>query len=157
MTTRDSIVKYENLVDRDPLAAEKELSKLAAAGDADAMYVLGIAYYDADIPGKDVLEAVSYLEQAMELGHIEATHHLGCLRYYGYGLPEGFVDHETAASFLNKSAKQGFTPSITFLASMYENGEGVAKDVGRAKQLLEMAADEGDEVAIRRLRENKQS
>ena len=144
MEDDDKIFAYELLIQRDDVQAESKLIKLAEEGDADAMYVLGIAYYDVDIPGKTPMQGMQYLEQASKLGHVKATHDLGCFHYYGYRLPEDFRDFERAAELLEYSASQGFTPSMTFLGSMYKGGEGVERNIEKARRLYQEALSLGD-------------
>ena len=127
----------------------QKLIDLAKLGDLDAIYVVGMAHYDGDEGVEFNREkCISMLQRAADQGHIEATHHLGCFRYYGYGFPDDFRDLNRAAALLKISAAKGYPPSLTFLGSMYENGEGVEKDSQMALQLYRAAADFGDEHGI---------
>jgi TPR repeat protein len=122
------------------------VTELASGGDADAMYVLAMAHYDGDYVPQDSARCIELLERAVAAGHIKSTHDLGCFRYYGYRLPPNFADFKEAARLLELSVAAGYPPSMTFLASMYENGEGVPVDVERAKVLYLSAANLGDEI-----------
>ncbi len=144
MVDNDKIYEYEDLIEDDHVQAETKLLALADKGDSDAMYVLGIAYYDADIPKRTPMQGMQYLEQASNLGHARATHDLGCFHYYGYRLPEDFRNLQRAAELLKVSASQGFAPSMIFLGGMYKDGEGVEKNHEEARRLFHEALFLGD-------------
>lgn len=125
----------------------QRLAELAGRGDIDAIYLLGMAHYDGDNGVEiDRTRCAELLQQAADSGHIVASHHLGCFRFYGYGFPTEFRDLRKAAELLTASATRGYPPSMTFLGSMYENGEGVERDVAKARVLYRAAADAGDEL-----------
>ena len=128
------------------------MTALASHGDLDAMYVLGMAHYDGDDGVEfDRDQCVNLLERAAGQGHVKAAHDLGCFRYFGYGFPAEFRDLAKAAELLATSAAAGYSPSMTFLGSMYENGEGVEKCMRRARTLYQAAADAGDELGLKQL------
>lgn len=130
----------------------EQLVDMVFQGDLDAMYVLGMAYYDGDEGVHcDTEQCIDLLQRAADGGHVEASHDLGCFRFYGYGFPAEFQDLRQAAVLLEFSSKAGHTPSMTFLGSMFENGEGVERSVERATQLYKAAAEAGDELGAQYL------
>lgn len=138
--------ELEDMLLASPERAIVLLEELARQGNADALYVLGMAYYDGDGVKPDALKCADLLAQAMALGHVKASHDLGCFHYYGYGFPEGFRNLEKSAELLARTVQQGYIPSMTFLGNMYERGEGVPQSLGKAKALYERAAQLGDEM-----------
>jgi uncharacterized protein len=118
------ISEYEDLIDLDE-NSEMQLKALASEGDSDAMYVLGIAYYDGDLPPRNTIKAVEYLKLAAENGHIKARHDLACFYYYGYGLPETPIDLQKSIALFQLNAKENYMPSLTFLSSIYSNHKSV--------------------------------
>ncbi len=144
--------ELEDLLFESPEQAIAVLNELARQGSADAMFVLGMAYYDGDGVKRDTLKCADLLARAAALGHIKANHDLGCFYYYGYGFPEGFRNWQKSAELLARTAQQGYTPSMTFLGSMYENGEGVSQSAEMARALYQRAAELGDELGERGLK-----
>lgn len=148
----DRTDELEDFLVADPALGLKSLIALASQGDLDAIYVLGMAHYDGDDGVElDRVRCIEMLEQAAQRGHIKAAHDLGCFRFYGYGFPEDFQDFRAAAELLEKSADAGYPPSLTFLGSMYENGEGVTRNAEMARQLYQAAADMGAELGVQYL------
>jgi uncharacterized protein len=146
----DRTDELEDLLIADPETGLKSLVALATERDLDAMYVLGMAHYDGDDGLElDRLRCIEMLEQAARQGHVKAAHDLGCFRFYGYGFPASFQDFRAATQLLEKSAAAGYPPSLTFLGSMYENGEGVTRDIEMARQLYQAAADRGAELGVK--------
>lgn len=144
--------ELEDLLFESPEQAIAVLEELVRHGNADAMFVMGTAYYDGDGVKRDRVRCVELLTRAAALGHIKANHDLGCFYYYGYGFPEGFRNWQKSAELLAKTAQQDYTPSMTFLGSMYENGEGVIQSAEMARALYERAAELGDELGERGLK-----
>ena len=50
---------------------------------------------------------------------------------------------QTAGELFQKSADQGYGSAQNNLGVVYENGQGVPKDLGRAAELYQKAADQG--------------
>lgn len=138
--------QLEDMLIDSPAKAIELLTRLVGEGNADAMFVLGMAYYDGDGVERDALRCADLLAHAAALGHVGAIHDLGCFYYYGYGFPEGFRDWEKSAALLAQGVERCYTPSMTFLGSMYEHGEGVPKSYETARALFKRAAKLGDEL-----------
>ncbi|MBU2707197.1 sel1 repeat family protein [Zooshikella marina] len=138
----DRIEKYEDIIELDDSAGSK-LVDLAEVGDSDALYVLGIAYYDGDLPPRRTDEGVKLLKKASDLGHIKARHDLACFHYYGFNLPVEFQSYEKAVELFELNINENYVPSLVFLSSMYQKGEGVEVDIKKAAKLLKLAMDNG--------------
>lgn len=134
---------YEDFIYSEGPSAESKLISLADSGDVDAMYVLGIALYDGDLPPRRTQRAMEYLSQAAAVGHIKATHDLACFHYYGYNLPESFRDLQRAIELFKIGAEKGYIPSLLFLSALYRDGEGLPKSEERAKELYSIALARG--------------
>jgi TPR repeat protein len=65
----------------------------------------------------------------------------------------GLIKDETQAVTLYRlAADQGYASGRVHLASMYERGTGIGKNLDEAKRLYELAAKQGNEFAERALK-----
>ena len=105
-------------------------------GDINAMYALGIVFYDSDVTGlcqriEDSLcksnfkSGVKYFKMAHEAGDVRATYALG--EHYDY-----FRKYKKAFKFYLKAAIAGVPEAQFNTASMYEHGEGIKRDTVQA-------------------------
>ena len=62
------------------------MQKLAAQGDADAQWQLGVRYHSGEAP--DDAKAVQWFQRAAEQGNIAAQSALGAYYWRGRGVPE---------------------------------------------------------------------
>jgi TPR repeat protein len=62
-----------------------DIVKKADAGDVDAMYEAGLAYFNGDGVAQDEAKALIYFEKAAYKGHSEAQYELGQAIFNGYG------------------------------------------------------------------------
>ena len=58
-----------------------------------------------------------------------------------------YINDEQAVYWYRKAAEQGDDDGQFLLGYMYENGKGVAKDMGEAARLYRLAADQGSAAA----------
>jgi TPR repeat protein len=65
-----------------------DLRRVAAAGDADAQWQMGVRYHDGDGVGHDDAQAVQWFQLAAEHGHVAAQGALGAYYWRGRGVPE---------------------------------------------------------------------
>ena len=124
-----------------------KLKGLVKSEDPDALYVLALAHYDGDYVEKDRSRCAELLEHASELGHVPSTHDLGCFYYYGYGFPKEFRNPLKTEELLLQSAKAGYIASMIFLGEMYRDGNGVSKNITKAKELFSQGANLGSKEA----------
>jgi serine/threonine protein kinase/TPR repeat protein len=122
-----------------PLA---DLIAAANRGDPDAQNQLGIKYAlgEDGLPRDDV-KAVDLYRQAAYQGFAKAEVNLGDMYFYGRGgLSQSYLD---AQSWYLKAAQQDSPLAQFRLGVMYEKGLGTNKDVLRAVQYYQSAANEG--------------
>ena len=84
--------------------------------------------------------------QSAEQGHVDAQYSLGVIYEDGFG--ESQSDPSEAAYWYNKAAEQKCAPAMNNLAGLYEYGEGVAQDSGKAITFYTEAAELGYAPAI---------
>ena len=110
---------------------------LLAAG----IYFRNRSFYTQDASKKPAYKDahINYLMRAANKGYVEAEFFLGAA-YSG-------EDDEKARYWYEKAAEKGHTTAMKQLGFMYEFGEGVSKDLEKATQLYQQAADLGDEFA----------
>ena len=109
-------------------------------------------YRGIGIP-KDKEEAKLLVEKAATQGHDKAQHRLAMI----YALDE--KDFETGLIWLKKSAKQNNVEAQYNLGIFFEKGYGLQKDLNKAKEWYRLAADQGLESAVEKLKtlEEKQN
>jgi TPR repeat protein len=145
-------------VKQDYEQAAKYFAKAASQGNAEGMYNLARLTDLGLGVKKDHNVALRLLEQAAaqppqhpllkhlpNLGVAESEHALG-LRY-----AEGISVHKSpavAAYWYERAIKHGSAQSANNLAIMYENGEGVDKNLDKAEGLFELAAKWNDSNAM---------
>ena len=76
----------------------------ANAGDADAQWLLGLAYADGQGVPQDYAQAAAWYRKAADQGLADAQTNLGVAYYKGEGVPQDFVQ---AAAWYRKAADQG--------------------------------------------------
>ena len=125
----------------------------ANAGIADSQYNLGLMKYRGIGIPKDKEEAKLLVEKAATQGHDKAQHRLAMI----YALDE--KDFETGLIWLKKSAKQNNVEAQYNLGIFFEKGYGLQKDLNKAKEWYRLAADQGLESAVEKLKtlEEKQN
>jgi|SRR5215831_12526699 len=114
-----------------------ELRPLAANGDADAEFLLGMLYDAGKGVPQDRTAAASWYRKAAEQKHVTAQAYLGAMCYSGDGVKQ---DYPQAARWLGAAAANGNDFAQFYLGTMYANGVGVAKNEEVAIQWLTKAA-----------------
>ena len=128
-------------------ANEKEVEgyqKAAAQGNADAQYMLGLAYATGEGVPKDAAYAVEWYQKAAVQGNAAAQYMLGLIYATGKGVPK---DAAMAASWYTKAAAQGNAAAQYNLGMAYANSEGVTRDLVRAYAWFDLAAAQGNKDA----------
>ena len=126
--------------------AVKWVSRAAEKGHADAQVELGIYYYGGDGVPEDKTKAEYWMREAAEQGNDKGMQLLGFDK-----LVEN--DYDEAFKWLTKSAAKGNRESEYWLATLYEGGRGVERDMEKAVALYESAAEKGYERAQTRIAE----
>ncbi len=125
--------------------AAKWWESSANAGIADSQYNLGLMYYRGIGVSKDKNKARILIKKAASQAHDKAQHRLAMI----YALDD--EDFLTSLSWLRESAKQNNTEAQYNLGVFHEKGYGVPKDLDKAKEWYQLAADQGLEVAIQKI------
>jgi TPR repeat protein len=130
-----------------PPRSETALAARAKAGDPEAQTEYGIALAQGG-PGvpPDPAKAERWWLLAAQKGAAEAQYRLGCL-----AVAPGRFDAMTASGWFEKAAAQGHVYATVELASLYERGEGLARNPALAEKLYRQAAGQGDLLARLRL------
>lgn len=122
-----------------------ELLQKANAGDAQAQYELGYAYYfGANDCEKDYAKAFKWYSAAARQGHAKAQFGLGGCYSLGRGVDK---DYEQQVYWYKKAAEQGLAEAQTALGECYMYGDGVPLDKKEAEKWFVKAAKQGDEYA----------
>lgn len=115
------------------------LEQAAAAGDPDALYLLGARELDA-VDGGNVEKAAQMLLKAAYQNHAPAQFTVGQLYDTGRGFPK---DSAAARRWHERAAKAGHAQAMHTLAVMFAKGEGGRKDLTEASLWFERAARRG--------------
>ena len=76
----------------DYATALKALRPLAAQGNSNAQYNLGVMYREGHGVPQDYTEAVKWFRLAAEQGHPGAQHNLGVMYRDGIGVPQDYTE-----------------------------------------------------------------
>lgn len=100
--------------DMSPEALEK-LYQQAEAGDVDAMYNLGIMYYNGEGAPKDHQQAMNWFLLAAQQGDADAQFNMGIMTGRGEGVKK---DPKTSLQWFQKAAEQGHTEAQDIIAKL---------------------------------------
>lgn len=89
-------------------------------------------------------DAAKWFEKSAELGHPSGQYDLGCLYFYGNGVPE---DKAKAVELFRLAAEQGYDRAQYNLGICYFRGIVVPKSIDEAVRWMQKAAEQGDEKA----------
>lgn len=134
---------------------KKALKKLKkdSKNDGYACYELGHLYQNGLGVDRDMDEAKSYYRKATILGDMNAAWRLGLIY-------KNEMNYTEAYKYLLKAAEEGQGMAMFELAKLYENGLGVASNIGMAKEWYTKCsesnyrASKDAEKALERLRSN---
>jgi TPR repeat protein len=133
------------------LTNQQALELLESAADEKHKYSiieLGLCYYNGNLVEKDRSRAISYWQQAFDLGSEE-----GRIRIILDRVKRASVntDLKDEIKVLKKSAEKGSVLAETALAYCYENGIGLPVDKAEAVKYYRRAAQRGNEAAYNSL------
>jgi tetratricopeptide (TPR) repeat protein len=117
--------------------AELTLLSLARRGDAEAQYLVGMAYTEGREVPRDPAQGIRWLRHAASQRHAEARFALATLYREGRGVPQNLP---AAVRLFTEGAAEQHRESKFALAKMYGAGQGVARDDHLAVKLLNDAA-----------------
>lgn len=116
----------------------------AEAGDRDAQYHLGAAFY-REYREQDSQASLDvglvWLTKAAKQGHARAQFQLGEIYEKGRGVIQ---DYTAAVEWLQQAAMQGEAEAMFRLGRMYQTGRGVPKDFVEAYVWLNIAGSRGE-------------
>ena len=121
----------------DYATALKTLRPLAAQGQPDAQYNLGVMYREGHGVPQDYGEALKWLRLAAVQGHVEAQANLGVMYAMGLGVPQ---DYTEAVKWYRLAAEQGDPGAQHNLGAMYFHGCGVPQNDVRSYMWYNLAA-----------------
>jgi len=122
--------------------------RLAAAGEAKAMYALAEAYDKGRGTPRNYPEAVRWYRKAADAGETRADAAMGELYATapaGYGVAK---DYALAERYSRKAAESGNSKAMNTLGYLYENGYGVPLNEATAREWYQRGADAGDAQAM---------
>ena len=123
----------------------EQLKQRAEAGEAEAMFNLGVCYAKGLGVVQNDEQAVHWYQKAANLGIAGAMHNLG--KYYATGL--GVVqDHTKAVYWYQKASDLGNAQAMIDLGNCYRTGLGVEQNDEQAVHWYQKAADLGIAVAM---------
>ncbi|MEY3089770.1 MAG: hypothetical protein RL113_86 [Pseudomonadota bacterium] len=118
---------------------------LAKKGDPKAQYNLGLMYANGEGVQKNIQKAKQWYEKAAMHGHGAAQYNLGKLHHIDAKKdPSRYVK---AKEWYEKSSEAGVPQAFNNLATLYMNGEGVAKNEQKAFELFLEGANKGDDAS----------
>lgn len=128
-------------------------NKAAKKGDAQAQYNLGQLYLFGDGVEKSFSLAASWHQMAADQEYTGSEYSLGLMYFRGEGVEQ---NHQLAFELIGRAAGKNDMDSQAQLGFMYANGYGVSKDIAKAKHWYALAAEKGDNFAIKKLAELEQ-
>lgn len=114
-----------------------EVSPLAAQGNADAQFLMGMFYDSGNGVAQDQAQAASWYRRAADQKHLVAQLFLGVLYYSGQGVKQ---DYAQALHWFQGPAESGNDQAQYYLGAMYAQGTGVAMDDDKAIEWLTKSA-----------------
>ena len=119
---------------------EEFLLEKAMAGDADAMYLLGVLYFEGD----QEQDAYDWFLKASEKGQADATYYLGNFYSHPMGFDVVEPSDEKAVEYWLKAVDLGSTKAMCELGWQYRQGWcNIEKNEKKAIELFEKAAELG--------------
>ena len=148
---------------RDNVRAVELLRQAAAQNYAPAQYELSRFYFDGRGVAKDPQAGARLLRDAAEQNHIPAIHALAIHYDHAQSGSDGHakalhwfaksaaLGHKLSLDAIEQRADRGSLSAIKLLANLYESGSGVGRDLTRAAQYWQRAAQKSDAEALFRL------
>jgi TPR repeat protein len=121
------------------------LRRLAAAGNVEAMYTLGVLYAKGHEIKQDYHKAMFWLRKAAAAGSNPAVYGVAVLYEKGWGVKQS---HKRAIKWFKRAAKEGVTAAMYEVGSYYANGLGVERNYSEAMILWRKAAAAGNARAM---------
>lgn len=143
----DSFSHSKNGV-HDPEIGMKWYSVNSEHNDANSKYQMGLMLSEGD--GKNIPEAVSFLNSATDNGHLSSA--ILMLNLYGLDLADDSA-FETAVKSIDDIVKKGNSWAANVVGNMYASGNIVQTDGKKAVEYLQAAAVSGTPASMHKLGE----
>ncbi|SVB45789.1 uncharacterized protein METZ01_LOCUS198643, partial [marine metagenome] len=114
--------------------------RLAAEGNADAQYALGVAYFKGEGVSRDLNDSMKWFEQAANSGNVQAMFNLGAAYWEGNGTRQSYAE---AVEWWEKSAAAGQSAAQYNLGLAYYLGKGAEQDLDQALKWIRQSAENG--------------
>ena len=124
----------DQVADDNAEAARESFRKASEAGSAQAAVLLGTLYARGDGGPKSDTDAVRMFRRAADLGDARGMYNLGQMCEAGRVSPGG-PDYRAAAGWYLKAVNLGDHDAAFRLGLLYEQGNGVPKDLNQARRL----------------------
>ncbi|CAO3614400.1 unnamed protein product [Cunninghamella blakesleeana] len=133
--------------------ARELITKAARFGYAPSQYKLGLAYENASLNcPMDARRSIAWYGKAAEQGHLESA--LALSGWYLTGAPGVLLQNDKEAFlWAQRTAEHGYAKGQYACGYYSETGIGVNKDLNRAIQWYQLAAQQNYQKAIIRLKE----
>jgi TPR repeat protein len=125
------------LQDKDFQGAVAVFGPLAAEGNGDAQFMLGVLHENGLGLQKDLSAAANWYLKAAEAGVASAQYNIGVFYQLGTGVA---ADPREALKWQSRAAEQGHHRAQNNLGTMYYTGAGVVRDTVEAWKWLTLAA-----------------
>ena len=122
----------------------KEVRDLAAQGNAESQFSLGVMYAKGTGVRRNDVEAVKWFRKSAEQGYASAQRSMGIMYGTGKGVSQNFAE---AAKWYHKAAEQGNADAQNNLGRCYIIGEGVEKSDVEAAKWFRKSAEQGNSFA----------
>lgn len=119
---------YGVISDRDSTLSK--LKSVAAQGDVNAQYALGLMYYYGEHVEVDYKQAKLWYEKAAANNDSRAQVKLGVMYANSLGVNQ---DYKQAKSWYDKASAQNDVDAQFLLGVMYDDGNGVKQDYHQAR------------------------
>ena len=148
ISIKSQLVAGKKITDLSPILQQKinQILKLwtesANLGYSEAYYNLGLLYQYGKGVEKNYKKAISYFENAIKLGNTASYYQIGLMYYDGDSNLE-----KNDIKALEDFEKSNNSKALNIAGIMYSKGEGVERDLIKAKENWEKAADLDNEDA----------
>ena len=147
---------YEGRAVKQDYAEAARLARLAAEKDfTQAQALLGQIFYQGALGEPDFAESFRWLDKAAKQGDPGAMYLLGAQYIYGLGVVR---DTWEGLNLMRRSAEKGLAEAQIAMGGVYEQGVGsfFEKDLVKAAEYYQLAADQGYEDAAQALKRLKE-
>ena len=117
----------------DPPAGLDRYTQLAEAGNVDGMVAVGVTLLEGHGVPKDEEAGIRWLRAASDLDSAQGHYELGTVLYLGQVVEE---DEEAAVALFRRAAAQNHAAGMFMLGDCMLEGDGCAREPGRAVPLL---------------------